>query len=86
MSLLRAYSQAISRRALPACPAYTRRFSAETPNQPVRASDPLQKETTQIAEAVHADVLTAEVISGAPGVFQPTEIDENAFLNARESS
>ncbi|KAG1751152.1 Ndufs4, NADH dehydrogenase Fe-S protein 4 [Suillus lakei] len=66
MSLLRAYKQAIPRRAFPVCPTYTRRFFAETPNQPVRTGDPPQKETTQIAEVAHTDVLTAEVISGAP--------------------
>ncbi|OAX42853.1 hypothetical protein K503DRAFT_273473 [Rhizopogon vinicolor AM-OR11-026] len=63
MSLLRTCSQAIPRRALP---AYTRCFSAETPTQPVQSRDASQKESTQIAEAAHTDVLTAEVISGAP--------------------
>ncbi|KAG0700121.1 Ndufs4, NADH dehydrogenase Fe-S protein 4 [Suillus ampliporus] len=65
MSLLRAYNQAIPRRAFLACPTYTRHFSAETPNQPVPTGDGPQKETTQIAEEV--GTLTAEVISGAPG-------------------
>jgi NADH dehydrogenase (ubiquinone) Fe-S protein 4 len=73
MSLLRTCSQAIPRRALP---AYTRCFSAETPSQPVQTRDSSQKESTQIAEPLHADVLTAEVISGAPGVLQPTDNDE----------
>ncbi|KAG1717735.1 Ndufs4, NADH dehydrogenase Fe-S protein 4 [Suillus occidentalis] len=64
MSLLRSYKQAIPRRPLTACPTYTRSFSAET--QPARTSDALQKESTQIAEVAPTDVLTAEVISGAP--------------------
>ncbi|KAG2033742.1 ETC complex I subunit conserved region-domain-containing protein [Suillus americanus] len=66
MSLLRSYKQAIFRRPLPACPTYTRRFSAETHNQPIQTGDTPQKETTQIAEVAHTDVLTAEVISGVP--------------------
>jgi len=86
MSLLRSYKQAISRRPLLACPTYTRRFFTETQNQPVRTGDAPQKETTQIAEVAHTDVLTAEVISGVPGVFQSTETDENTMLNDRQSS
>ncbi|KAG1808993.1 Ndufs4, NADH dehydrogenase Fe-S protein 4 [Suillus variegatus] len=66
MSLLRSYKQAIPRRLLPACPTYTRHFSAESQSQPVRAGDAPQKETTQITEVAHTDILTAEVISGAP--------------------
>lgn len=85
MSLLRSYKQAIPRRLLPACPTYTRHFSAESQSQPVRAGDAPQKETTQITEVAHTDVLTAEVISGAPGVFPPTDT-ENAMFNDRQSS
>jgi hypothetical protein len=73
MSLLRACSQAIPRRALP---TYTRRFSVETPTQPVQTREPSQKESTQIAEAVPTDVLTAEVISGAPCVFSLPDTNE----------
>lgn len=86
MSLLRSYKQAIPRRPLTACPTYTRSFSAETHNQPARTSDALQKESTQIAEVAPTDVLTAEVISGSPGVFQPTDTDENGIINDRQSS
>ncbi|KAG2153125.1 Ndufs4, NADH dehydrogenase Fe-S protein 4 [Suillus bovinus] len=66
MFSLRSYKQAIPRRPLPACPIYTRHFSAESHNQPVRTGDAPQKEGTQLTEVAHTDVLTAEVISGAP--------------------
>ncbi|KAG2066464.1 hypothetical protein BDR04DRAFT_1030073 [Suillus decipiens] len=62
MSLLRSYKQAIPRRSLSVCPTYTRHFSG-THN---RSGDASQKETTQIAEVAHTDILTAEVISGVP--------------------
>ncbi|KAH7913944.1 Ndufs4, NADH dehydrogenase Fe-S protein 4 [Hygrophoropsis aurantiaca] len=66
MSLLRACRQAVPHRALPSPIIRSRGFAADSPAQPVQTREPTEKESTEITQPIHADVLTADVISGAP--------------------
>jgi len=66
MSLLRVCCATLPRSAFTASPAFIRGLASDTLGQPVQARDPAEKECTQIAEPVHGEVLTADVISGAP--------------------
>ncbi|KIJ64505.1 hypothetical protein HYDPIDRAFT_111836 [Hydnomerulius pinastri MD-312] len=66
MSLLRACRATLPKPAFAASPAYIRGFASDTPTQPVQTREPAQKESHQIAEPVHGEVLTADAISGAP--------------------
>ncbi|KAG6337318.1 hypothetical protein ID866_1780 [Astraeus odoratus] len=61
-------------------PACIRTFTSDTPAQPIQTREPTEKESQQISQAVHGEVLTADVISGAPAelhhravrIYQPT--------------
>ncbi|KAH7920305.1 Ndufs4, NADH dehydrogenase Fe-S protein 4 [Leucogyrophana mollusca] len=66
MSLLRACRQALPSRALASPAIHSRSFAVDSSAQPVQTRDPAEKESTQIVEPLHMDVLTADVISGAP--------------------
>ncbi|EGN98238.1 Ndufs4, NADH dehydrogenase Fe-S protein 4 [Serpula lacrymans var. lacrymans S7.3] len=81
MSLLRACQQGLSKHALNRPLAlHSRGLASDTPAQPVQTRDQSEKESTQISEPINTDVLTADVISGAPAelrhravrIFQPT--------------
>lgn len=63
MSLLRACRARPTLNAL----AHTRSITTDTPFQGQVATK--KPESTQIAEPVHGEVLTADVVSGAPGMY-----------------
>ncbi|KAL4081092.1 Ndufs4, NADH dehydrogenase Fe-S protein 4 [Scleroderma citrinum] len=79
MSLLRACCTILTRPALTASPACSRVFTSEAPSHPVLSQDTTEK-GTQISHPVDGEILTADVISGAPTelhhravrIYQPT--------------
>ncbi|KAF9242544.1 Ndufs4, NADH dehydrogenase Fe-S protein 4 [Melanogaster broomeanus] len=79
MSLLRACRTIVPRPAITASPACIRGLASDT-SQPVQTRDPAEKQSTQIAQPVHGEILTADAISGAPPelrhravrIYQPT--------------
>ncbi|KAH7885332.1 Ndufs4, NADH dehydrogenase Fe-S protein 4 [Phlebopus sp. FC_14] len=80
MSLLRACRTTLSRPAMTARPACTRGLASDAPIQPAETPGQAKAETQEVAEAVRGEVLTADVISGAPvelhhravRIYQPT--------------
>uniref|UniRef100_A0A5K1K595 NADH dehydrogenase [ubiquinone] iron-sulfur protein 4, mitochondrial n=1 Tax=Ganoderma boninense TaxID=34458 RepID=A0A5K1K595_9APHY len=72
MSLLRACQQAVSKQALGRSVLVAARpYSTPTPDPTIPQAAP--KQDTEIAEAPARDVITADVVSGAPiRIFQPT--------------
>ena len=62
MSLLRACRTRPTLNAL----VHARGLTTDTPTQTQLAAE--KSESTQIAEPVHGEIFTAEVVSGAPGI------------------
>jgi NADH dehydrogenase (ubiquinone) Fe-S protein 4 len=63
MSLLRACRARPTLNAL----VHARGLTTDAPTQTQLA--PKKSESTQIAEPVHGEILTADVVSGAPGIY-----------------